>query len=541
MHFVYLYLISYSIIGYGILLSNYLGIKKYNFGYLGILGITFLLLISFSSSIFINHGYLFNLSIFILGLIFFFIYREKIDNLKKNFYIHLAVFFLLFLFIAVSKNHDDFPYYHFPYISILTEFPHPFGLGLLNNGFRSPSSVFFIGSMFYLPGVGIYLFHITPALILGYSNLILISKIFNKENFRLLKFINFISLISLIFINIFFYRLAEHGTDRSGMILVIISFILFLKVVNLRNRDHLSEIKFLIIILCFTITLKPFYLINIPLILLLLLYDKTRNVFLNLFFSKTFWYCLSLIFFIIIYTFINSGCLFFPLVFTCFENLPWSVDFKSINDVKIWFELWSKAGASPNFVVENKSFYVSDLNWISNWIDQYFFNKVSDFLLGLLLLLIILAIVFKNSFGKRVKKDVSFIYLYILLVCFLLEWFFNHPTLRYGGYHLVFLSIFIPFSIYLNQLNIDFKTFEKKALILVVVTVIIFSFRNSERLYDEYRKYNYNPLLNLNYKFIGGDEEFHYRYNSHLRKKYINYDSFKIMNKNFIYLTRNNF
>ena len=232
MHYIYFYLISYSLLGYGIIISNYLNLKKYSFGYLGILGLTFLLIISFLSSIFINHGQYFNFLFFIIGLFLFFFYRKKIKDLKLNFFQHLIVFSLLFLFITVSKNHDDFPYYHFPYISLLTEFSHPFGLGLLNNGFRSPSSIFFLSSMFYLPSITIFIFHITPALILGYCNLILINKIFDKESFKSFKFLNFISLISIIFINIFFYRLAEHGTDRSGMIIVISSVILFLKVIN---------------------------------------------------------------------------------------------------------------------------------------------------------------------------------------------------------------------------------------------------------------------------------------------------------------------
>ena len=77
MHFVYFYLISYSIIGYGILLSNYLDIRKYSFGYLGILGLSFLLFISFGSSMIINHSYLFNLLILILGLIFFLFIETK--------------------------------------------------------------------------------------------------------------------------------------------------------------------------------------------------------------------------------------------------------------------------------------------------------------------------------------------------------------------------------------------------------------------------------------------------------------------------------
>ena len=168
------------------------------------------------------------------------------------------------------------------------------------------------------------------------------------------------------------------------MILVIVSIIIFLKVINIKNVNNISDIKFLIIILCFAITLKPFYLINIPLIFLLLFYEKTRNIFLNLFFSKTFWYCFLLIFFIIFYTLINSGCLFFPLTFTCFENLPWTLDVSLINDISVWFELWSKAGASPNYIVDDRITYISNLNWLTNWINNYFFNKVTDYLLSLI-------------------------------------------------------------------------------------------------------------------------------------------------------------
>ena len=540
MLFIYFYLISYSIIGYGILSANLLSINKYNFGHLGILGCTFFLLISFTTSLFINHNLSINFIFIILGLLLFYFLRNKIIDFKKEIINHFIVFSLLLLFITVSKNHDDFPYYHFPYISILTEFSHPIGLGLLNNGFRSPSSIFFISSMFYLPGIKIFLFHITPALILGYSNLILLNKIFDKHIFRLFKLVNVISLISIIFINIFFYRLAEHGTDRSGMILVIISVILFLQVINLENKSQSCEIKFLIISLCFAITLKPFYLINIFLILLLLIYEKTRKAFLGLFFTKTFWYCISLISFIIFYTFINTGCLFFPLAISCFENLPWSLDIKFINDVKIWFELWSKAGASPNYVVDDRILYIKNFNWFNNWINQYFFNKVSDFILGLLILSIIIFLFFIKNIGKYNKSKISFYYLYILITAFLIEWFLYHPTLRYGGYHLIYLIIFIPFSIYLSKLTATYKIFYKKALILLIITSLIFSVRNIDRIYNEYTKYKFNPLVNLNYGFFGGDESFHFRYNSHLRKNYNNYNYIKILGKRFTYMSKEN-
>ena len=64
-------------------------------------------------------------------------------------------------------------------------------------------------------------------LIMGYSLFIYffsnIIKILKKKN----KSFLFYNLLSLIFILVFFYRLAEHGTDRSAQIL---SFILITEI-----------------------------------------------------------------------------------------------------------------------------------------------------------------------------------------------------------------------------------------------------------------------------------------------------------------------
>ena len=58
--------------------------------------------------------------------------------------------------------------------------------------------------MFYLPKISFYLFHVTPALILGFSNIILIKKIFDKRIFDKDRIINFLSLFCFVFVNIFF-------------------------------------------------------------------------------------------------------------------------------------------------------------------------------------------------------------------------------------------------------------------------------------------------------------------------------------------------
>ena len=142
-HLFYYYLIAISILGYGVFLNKKLLFKSKNLGIIGFLGIFFLIIISYLSSIIISHNYIFNQLILIIGLSLFFIFFIKKEINKSKLKIFFFTFLILFIFILVGKNHDDFAYYHFPYIKILTELSHPFGLGQLNNGFRNQSSLFF--------------------------------------------------------------------------------------------------------------------------------------------------------------------------------------------------------------------------------------------------------------------------------------------------------------------------------------------------------------------------------------------------------------
>ena len=240
---IYLYLISFSLIGYGIILSKFLSINQSCFGVYGVLGITFFAFISYSSSILISHNLIFNSIILYFGIFLFIFYSKNIINFKKELLLLSIICFVSIIFVLVAKNHDDFPYYHFPYISFLAEYSHPIGLGLLNNGFRSPSSIFFISSMFYLPKSEIFLFHLTPAFILIFSNIIFLKMIFNKDIFKDNKFYNFYSLFAFSFINIFFYRLAEHGTDRSGMILMLIAIYYLIFFTNIEKKLNNQDFR----------------------------------------------------------------------------------------------------------------------------------------------------------------------------------------------------------------------------------------------------------------------------------------------------------
>ena len=81
--------------------------------------------------------------------------------------------------------------------------------------------------------------------------------------------------------------------------------------------------------------------------------------------------------FTIFTTFSNTGCLIYPATFTCFDSFSWSIPLSQVDLMQLWYEQWSKAGATPNFRVDDPQTYVAKLNWVGNWVDMYFFNKVS--------------------------------------------------------------------------------------------------------------------------------------------------------------------
>ena len=166
--------------------------------------------------------------------------------------------------------------------------------------------------------------------------------------------------------------------------------------------------------------------------------------------------------------------------------------------MKTWYELWSKAGASPTYRVDDVEFYLSGLNWVPNWIQNHFFNKISDFLLSLILILIISSI-FLIKFKKIKLPKKNFYLFYSSVILLLIEWFLNHPALRYGGFTLIALSIFIPSSIFFeSRLNLNSKI-KKKITLLIFISFLIFSLKNIDRILNEFDKYNYNPLINAHY------------------------------------------
>ena len=510
LYFGYL-IILFSIIGFGYLSSKLLSIRL-SLGELGLSGILFMTILSYITNLFVSHGFIHNIIFLTIGLFFFFLILKK-KLFRKKIKLILLVSSVLFIGILMYKTHDDFFYYHFPYTISLIELKKIFGVGNLEHGFRTPSSIFYLNSLFYLPIIEKSLINSGAIYFLIFSNIFLIQKIFNQIKNKKFNFIFILSLFSLLFINTIFYRLAEHGTDRSALILIFILAIYYLEGTNRKlNKTNFKQYyQKILIMIMLIISLKSFYLIY-TIFIFILFFEFRKILFTGKFYKRillnrvSYYFLIGIIIFIFT-IFSNTGCLIYPASFSCMESFSWSIPKKEVIAMKTWYELWSKAGASPTYRIDDVEFYLSGLNWFPNWVQNHFFNKISDFLLSLVLILII-SLIFIVKFKKVKLSKKNFYLFYATVLLLLLEWFLNHPALRYGGFTLIALSIFIPLSIFFeSRLNSNLRL-KNKIIFLILLSFTVFSIKNIDRIFKESDKYKYNPLINAHYYI--DDDTYHF-------------------------------
>ena len=222
--------------------------------------------------------------------------------------------------------------------------------------------------------------------------------------------------------------MAEHGTDRSAQILIFILIIDIIFLINFSSNFN-QDLNKIIILSGLIISLKAFYILYLILFfpIFYYLYQKQKiNYLIGLIKNKFLYFFLFFIFLILTTNFFNTGCLIYPVGMTCFENVVWAFDVEHVNIMNNWYEQWSKAGAGPNFRVEDPLKYISLFNWVPNWFEIYFFNKVSDFLAGLFLIILIIYITFYPS-PKKKSEEKHFNVLYFFINFIFLNGFIIIP------------------------------------------------------------------------------------------------------------------
>lgn len=349
-----------------------------------------------------------------------------------------------------------------------------------------------------MPLINFYLFHIGPFFILVFFNYIIFEKLFKSYKIDEINFLYYFKILIIVFVNVTFYRIGEHGTDRSAQILLLLIFLIFFELLFFKKdkNEMSSKLNLLLIIIFMASAMKAIYYIYLILIPIVLIQKKYISKF---FIPKNF----SIIFVLLlsisinlITNYFNTGCFLYPASKTCVGENSWSIPKDKVKQMKIHYEWWAKAGGGPNYKSEiNPEKYVKDFNWLNNWIDRHFFNKVSDTLIGIVFLCMVLFLTFKVLSKNKKKQKFNYINLIIALLIpliFLLEWFLNHPAMRYGGYVLLGLPFFIVTSFVLQTFDIEKRKIYITTVAFISISLLLFFGRNITRLNKEINFYGYD-------------------------------------------------
>ena len=489
------------------MIKNLIALDYRNNGLLGLLGLFFLSIILSYTHLFLPHNFIHNIFFLSLGFILFLLNKFRI---LKDFKYLFIIFILLFICLILSKNNEDFGYYHLPNSLQFAQQKLQFGIGNLNHGFKHISSLFQIMSINYLPFFEIYLFNVTNFLFYFFLIIFLLESLFVKNS----KISNITKIIIFLFLILFlvkFSRLAEFGSDLSGQISIVVYLLFCFEILlnrSLKKKDKFEYLKIAIIFLTFAVTLKFISIIYSVLFILILYQEKKifldfiKNLNLN-FISLIFLSSIIFIFF----NFSSTGCLVYPIEKLCFTNFDWSLKADTVNYLNFQYELWSKGGSGPGYQVENQKEYLNGFNWIKNWYKLYFIGKFTDYLLVIFTIILSSFLVFRGQIKNNKKKikyfEPKIFNVFISLIFISLIWFFNFPTLRYAGFVIIFLIFIFPFSVYMDKLvNISSKQNLKKILFLLIISYTIFLFKNLNRINYELNIPNTNDHNFRNFPFF---------------------------------------
>jgi len=508
--FFFLFLSFFSVLGYGFAFNKIFNLKfdNLNLGKIGILGLFFLTIISSFTHIFMPHNFIHNIFFISLGF-FYFISNFLIRKVSKQNIYYLSIIFILLLSgLILAKNNEDFSYYHLPNTIQFFEQKLQFGLGNLNHGFKHISSIFLLNSMFIFPKIKYFLVNIPNFFLLTFSVYYLIHNIFFRD--KVTNTIKTINLVALILILTKFSRLAEYGTDIFGQFLIILvileTIILSYKKKIILNDDK-YDFLFINILIIFAFTTKVYFVIYLLFPISIFIFIEKKKQLIQYFLKpKILSIFLVPFFFIILSNFSATGCFIFPISKTCLgSNLYWGLSIDTVNYLNTHYELWAKAGRGPNYMVENSENYVKGFNWITFWFKNYFITKVSDYIL---VVLFILVVVFsflskkKLIFKKNYLLNNKLIFIYGVIFFLFIFWFFKFPQLRYGGYVLVFFVLSIPSIFLFYEINFKNLFLRKKIIGLILISFVIFNFKNILRIKNEINNEYLNNFKNFPLFFV---------------------------------------
>ena len=461
-----------SFVGYGqIFISKY----KPNFLISFFFGLIIISFIITGIHFFTKINFYISLAIIIVGNFLFFInFNLRKVLIKKNLIYLLIFLFLIPIFIS-HKYHEDFGYYHLPYLISLAEQKIIFGLANANIAYAHNSLWLNITSIYLLPNNN-FIFISLPTF-LTYVCFIFFS--FQKNlDLPIKKVSNYFLIIFLFYFIIKFTRLSEYGNDLPSSIFSILSIFYFLKFSETTNLEDIRRFFF------FNFTFAIFAILikfsSIPLLFLtIILFIRNYKILLKeiLRFEFLIIYFLCLLFFV--QQFFYSGCFIFPTKFSCL-NVSWFND--EILFLRENLELTNKSYFSSQHLISKEN-YLNNFNWISFWFQRNYV-EILEHVITMFIALVLFYLFSSNQKEKSFLKFKDLKLFFLFLIISFIFWLQFSPVYRFAIPYFLSLVFILTVNIFYS------RKFSKKLFTIFFCIAILFNFsKNISRISNKDKIY----------------------------------------------------
>ena len=417
-----------------------------------------------------------------ISIVILIIYRKEIN---LNFNINAILIFLAILFLSLAQIYssdfsDVLSHYHAGQIANSDNFKYIVGINFLHHHYGFGSIWLLLHSYLNFNESFLQDIHILNAitffLILYYFITESIKNVSSKDNFLFLLLGVFI-----LFFLIKYTRLKEFGLDRPGTLLFCFLTYLSFKYKNIAATHQSNLINLTLIISLFLTSIKLFFIFSFAIPLFLIIKYKNFQFLQKKEFLLLFIFSLSYFGKNILWT----GCLIYPLYFTCFTQLSWNskdIAYKLMSTI----EPHTKGFDSYKGSLSRQE-YLQDYNWIQTWfgiVGEEFLTYlgVSAFVIVLIL---VSTRVRKTSTSLVWEKSLLFILFFSNLFLFL-----KTPVIRY--HHTLFLLLNIIILVLVQ------KKFEQKKTIFISIIAILLTFNLGKNLVRIHKNsYVNNPIQHL--------------------------------------------
>ena len=441
--------LSFCILGYSYLLKIIILQKKekiLNIDF--IYGLLILIFLAIFINLFLPIKYFF-IPVIVVGIFFFInlLYKKKYDI---NF---LSIFVISFLIIFISHGQGityDSQLYHLQTIQLTSNNNIIFGIANLQPHYGMNSAWHAFLSLINFKFYGINPIYLANLSILSfYANEIFSTKRSKEIN------ISFIFLtLSLVYIFTYsFFHPYNNGTilnllgspeaDLTAMSFYILSIYIFTLCIE---KKKIEDFYLLTIVIFLTITTKVSYLGVVLFFIYALTIFKKKKIHINklnflILLTGTLW---------ILKSFILSGCLIFPISFTCFD-VSWALDQTDVNSYsKIVQSFARDTPERLNFL--NFEYTLYSTEWFVPWFKHYFLKTEFLYFSFILIFLSLIISIFLYSQKKHTEifKNTYFIYIFIFIINLML--WMRAPEIRFG--YGTIISMVCIFASYLRNITL---------------------------------------------------------------------------------------